>query len=259
MSSAVEFSAKTHQLQTLDLALPQIPCDNKSFAAGSRTRLQPETSLQVRIPVATLRASAALLLAVLATPAFAKPVTSDTAVAAVNIFNFGQVSSTYFRGGELKGSDAADLAKLGVKMVIDLRSDGDYDPSEAKLVGSAGMRYTRIAMTTRTAPTADQIATFLKLTADPANQPVYVHCVEGRHRTGVMTAVYRMNVDKWTADQAFGEMKQYKFGMDFLHPEFKKFVYGYQPAPAASEPVRAASPAIVPAATAELAAAAATN
>ena len=29
------------------------------------------------------------------------------------------------------------------------------------------------------------------------------------------------------ADQAFKEMKQYKFGADFLHPEFKKFVYGY--------------------------------
>jgi hypothetical protein len=25
-------------------------------------------------------------------------------------------------------------------------------------------------------------------------------------------------------------MKQYKFGADFLHAEFKKFVYGYRPA-----------------------------
>jgi len=25
-------------------------------------------------------------------------------------------------------------------------------------------------------------------------------------------------------------MKQYEFGWDFLHPEFKRFVYGYQPA-----------------------------
>jgi hypothetical protein len=24
-------------------------------------------------------------------------------------------------------------------------------------------------------------------------------------------------------------MKQYKFGADFLHPEFKNFVYQYQP------------------------------
>ena len=39
---------------------------------------------------------------------------------------------------------------------------------------------------------------FLKIVNDPKNQPVYVHCVGGRHRTGVMTAIYRMTVDKWS-------------------------------------------------------------
>ena len=48
------------------------------------------------------------------------------------------------------------------------------------------------------------------------------------HRTGVMTAVYRMTADGWTADKAFPEMKQYKFGIDFLHPEFKRFVYAFE-------------------------------
>ena len=64
---------------------------------------------------------------------------------------------------------------------------------------------------------------------DPASQPVYVHCVGGRHRTGVMTAAYRMTHEGWSGDQAFKEMKQYNFGSDFLHPEFKQFVYGYHP------------------------------
>jgi hypothetical protein len=43
-----------------------------------------------------------------------------------------------------------------------------------------------------------------------------------------MTAVYRMTHDGWSGDQAFKEMKQYKFGADFLHPEFKRFVYAYR-------------------------------
>ncbi len=59
-----------------------------------------------------------------------------------------------------------------------------------------------------------------------------------------MTAVYRMTQDGWSADQAFKEMKQYKYGADFLHPEFKKFVYAYdnqlQRAPA-SAPVLVAT------------------
>jgi len=38
-----------------------------------------------------------------------------------------------------------------------------------------------------------------------------------------MTAAYRMTLAGRTADQAFKEMKQYNFGADFLHPEFKDF------------------------------------
>ena len=43
------------------------------------------------------------------------------------------------------------------------------------------------------------------------NQPVYVHCKGGRHRTGGMTAIYRIAHDGWTADQAFKEMQEYDF------------------------------------------------
>jgi hypothetical protein len=42
-----------------------------------------------------------------------------------------------------------------------------------------------------------------------------------------------MTQDSWTSDQAFQEMKKYNFGPDFLHPEFKRFVYTYRPALAA--------------------------
>lgn len=166
----------------------------------------------------------AIIVLVFAIPSFAGN---------IGIFNFGKISPTYYRGGELKDHDAADLASLGVKTVIDLRGD-DYDPAEAQLVTSSGLQYVRMPMTTHTAPTAEEIAKFLSIVTDPAKQPVYVHCVEGRHRTGVMTAVYRMTVDGWTAARAFDEMKQYKFGMDFLHPEFKRFVYAYHPVPAAA-------------------------
>jgi hypothetical protein len=44
-----------------------------------------------------------------------------------------------------------------------------------------------------------------------------------------MTAAFRMTAEGWTAERAFKEMKQYKFGADFLHPEFKEFVYAFHP------------------------------
>jgi protein tyrosine/serine phosphatase len=146
----------------------------------------------------------------------------------IRIDNFGQVGAGYYRGAQPNGSDYGDLAALGVKTVIDLQKDGN--PDEQFQVEHAGMTFYRIPMTTREPPTSDQIDQFLRIVTDSARQPVYVHCAGGRHRTGVMSAVYRMENDGWTADRAFAEMKRYKFGMDFLHPEFKQFVYAYQPA-----------------------------
>ena len=145
----------------------------------------------------------------------------------IGIDNFGRINANYFRGAQPVGRDYADLAALGVKTVIDLTSDGEA--REAEMVKSAGMKFYRIPMTTHVSPTDEQVAQFLKLVNDPVNQPVFVHCQGGRHRTGVMTAVYRMTANGWAADQAFAEMKSYRFGVDFLHSEFKSFVFAYKP------------------------------
>ena len=53
----------------------------------------------------------------------------------------------------------------------------------------------------------------------------------------------RLIQDGWDADRAFGEMKQYKFGADFLHPEFKEYVYSYRADAAATAAPAAATKA----------------
>lgn len=155
------------------------------------------------------------------------PVVAALNLSSIRIDNFGQVDAGYYRGAQPVGRDYANLAALGVKTVIDLQKYGD--PNEKVQVERAGMAFYRIPMTTHEPPTSEQIDEFLRLVNDAASQPVYVHCAGGRHRTGVMSAVYRMEKDGWNANRAFAEMKRYKFGMDFLHPEFKQFVYAYQP------------------------------
>ena len=163
----------------------------------------------------------------------------------IRIDNFGRVSATYFRGGQPSGHDYADLASLGVKTVIDLQEYGQK--TEPGLVEKAGMKYVNIGMNTRINPTEDQIRQFLSIVNDPAKQPVYVHCAGGRHRTGVMTAIYRMTQEGWASDVAFKEMKQYRFGADYLHPEFKKFVFAYHPVtPAEATPTVLATAIVSP-------------
>ena len=186
--------------------------------------------------------------AVLLTLAIAAPSVAQTSVTAplktvtaalskIRIDNFGQVDANYYRGALPKGNDFTDLKAIGVKTLIDL-TNGDGQSSEENLARQAGLKFVRIPMDTHVVPTAQEMATFLKIVTDPTNQPVYVHCVGGRHRTGVMTAIYRMTQDHWTSEQAFQEMKKYKFGADFLHPEFKQFVYGFK-----NSAIAAAAPA----------------
>lgn len=145
----------------------------------------------------------------------------------IDIYNFAKVNDDYYRGGQPIGDDYADLAAIGVKTVINLTNDEDGREEEKVMVEKYGMTYLHLPMSTRKPPTEQEIATFL--TAVEAEGTVYVHCVGGRHRTGVMTAVYRMTKDGLSGEEAFKEMKQYKYGPDFLHPEFKRFVYKYEP------------------------------
>src|SRR6185436_766372 len=170
-------------------------------------------------------------LATLATLVLAMGASAQTTAAApsvrIRIDNFARVSDTYFRGAQPVGSDYADLARLGIKTVINLIGDSDLDTTEQSSVERQGMRYLVIPMSTRRAPTTAQLQSFLAVVNDAASQPVYVHCVGGRHRTGVMTAVYRMVNDGISGAEAFNEMKRFNFGPDFLHPEFKKFVFEF--------------------------------
>ena len=143
----------------------------------------------------------------------------------VKIKNFGCVNETLYRGAQPKEQDYADLAAIGIKTVIDLQRD-DTTPEQA-LVEAQGMKFYRIPMSDRSSPTAEQAALFLKLVNDPANQPVFVHCAGGRHRTGAMSAVYRITHDGWTADQAFLEMKHYDFEYGSGHGSLKRYVFAF--------------------------------
>jgi protein tyrosine/serine phosphatase len=171
------------------------------------------------------RLSALLLTLSVAAPAAAQ--TSVTGrLSRITIDNFGEVNPHYFRGAQPKGHDYADLAALGIKTVIDLTKDGDQN--EKQLVENAGMSFHRIPLTTTSRPDAAAVEEFLKLVNDHVNQPVYVHCQGGRHRTGTMTAIFRMTQDGWSADRAFDEMKKYQFEKGFVsHNTLKGFVYDY--------------------------------
>ena len=146
-------------------------------------------------------------------------------LSAIAIKNFGCVNQNYYRGAQPQKQDYASLASLGIKTVVDLQRDGEAN--EMQMVESKGMKFFRLEMTTTDRPDPQTVSRFLNIVNDPANQPVFVHCHGGRHRTGVMTAIYRLTHDDWTADRAFAEMKEYEFGKGFGHGALRDYVYDY--------------------------------
>ena len=161
----------------------------------------------------------------LATAGSAIAQTSPSTVSDIKIKNFGQMDDRFFRGAQPKQEDYKQLAALGIKTIIDLTDDPKtYEKSSAEAVG---MHYVNIPMSDTRYPQSSQIDEFLKLVDDPSTGKFFVHCAGGRHRTGVMGAVYRFNHDHWNYDQVYAEMKNYDFYTRFGHGNMKKFVEDY--------------------------------
>jgi len=170
----------------------------------------------------SLIATMALILA-LSTLSFAK--TNQSSFPNIKIDNFGQMDARFYRGARPKPEDFRNLAALGIKTVIDL-TDNSME-REKPAVEAAGMRYVNIPIVDKAYPSMDQANAFLKVANDPATGKFYVHCAGGRHRTGMMGAVYRFNHDHWNFDQAYAEMKQYDFYTSNGHGKQLTFVQDY--------------------------------
>ena len=183
-------------------------------------------SRNTNLPLGVRQAGVAAILLVFGLALGAVPARVSS-IPGVGIENFGKINDHYYRGSQPGQQGLAQLKKLGIKTVIDLRKDSDK--AEPGQVRALGMQYFNIPLTSSTPATAEQTSYFLNLVNEAANWPVYVHCKGGRHRTGAMTAVYRISQAGWTADQAFAEMKEYDFnnGLFGGPPAQKKFVYSY--------------------------------
>src|SRR2546421_10106970 len=149
---------------------------------------------------------------------------SDSRFSNIKISNFGQMDDRFYRGARPSEKDFASLKALGIHTVIDLT---DNTPKEKGFVEAQGMRYVNIAIEDKRDPSDAQIAEFLKVVNDPTTGKFYVHCAGGRHRTGVMGAIYRFNNYHWNLDQVYNEMLKFDFYTSNGHGGQKTFVENY--------------------------------
>lgn len=135
--------------------------------------------------------------------------------------NVGRVAPGILRGAQPAREGYGTLRRMGVRTVINLRSRH----GEKEAVGAAGMRYVAVPMKTYKDVDVATVREVVRMMADPANRPVFVHCAQGRDRTGVVVAAYRMDVDGWPREAAEAEMQA--FGFNDVWRELKEFVRRY--------------------------------
>jgi len=146
--------------------------------------------------------------------------------------NFSEVEPTkVFRGGQPNSRGWEYLRTLGVKTVVKLDySDEGVDDEARKL----GMTVIDAEMQSKGfihwsgSPKAN-IVNLAKAEAALSYEsrwPIYVHCLYGEDRTGLVVGEFRVLHDHWRTSDAYAEMRALGFHLEIhdLHEVWEQFV-----------------------------------
>lgn len=134
----------------------------------------------------------------------AQPPAKD-AVAGVR--NYTKVDATIACGGALSPEAYSALKQAGFASIVNLRAatEAGVNIEEAqKSAADAGLKYFHVPFV-NTAPDAAKVDEFLKIVADPSNQPVMLHCASGG-RASMFWAAKRVMIDGWPVAKAMEEL-----------------------------------------------------
>jgi uncharacterized protein (TIGR01244 family) len=141
-----------------------------------------------------------LLLTLLATQTPAPPPVSD-------IRAYLKVTPQFCTGGQPRIEHFAALTQDGVKAVLNLRQPSEHRADEERqAVEAAGLKYFNIPVNYQQ-PTDASVDEFLKITDDPANRPMFIHCTAAI-RVGAFWMIRRVLRDGMTAEAALEEARR---------------------------------------------------
>ncbi|VTT97438.1 protein phosphatase : Protein tyrosine/serine phosphatase OS=uncultured bacterium GN=ACD_20C00151G0006 PE=4 SV=1: Y_phosphatase2 [Gemmataceae bacterium] len=171
----------------------------------------------------------------------------------------------FYRSGQMTAAGLREIvAENGIKTVINLQHE-EPDPllldrwmgkgvvRESELCRELGVKY--LLLTPDVIPknlprgaVPPVVDDYLAVLDDPAAYPVLIHCKAGLHRTGRLTAIYRMEYMGWSRGEALRELRANGYG-NFMASEADEFIIqfikNYTPRkdrPQAARPATAPAP-----------------
>lgn len=163
---------------------------------------------------------------------------------------FREVSpGRFYRSGQMNAAGFRDtIERYKIRTVVNLQHE-NTDPflpekwlgkpviHEKKLCEDLKVRYVLLTPDilpqpndlTKMPPAVEE---FLKVLDDESAYPILIHCKAGLHRTGRLTAIYRMEKEGWDRGEALRELRANGYGFNAAseNDEFViQFVQNYQP------------------------------
>jgi tyrosine-protein phosphatase SIW14 len=142
--------------------------------------------------------------------AFAEPRVrpSDWAIPVIgsDLKNIYQVDKDIYRSEQPDSEDFEELAKFGIKEVLNLREyHSDNDETE-----KTSLKLHRLKIDTGSTSKED-IVKALKIIKNRKG-PILIHCWHGSDRTGTIIATYRIIFNQWSKEKALDEMVNGGYG-----------------------------------------------
>src|ERR1043166_7249258 len=123
------------------------------------------------------------------------------------IRNFLRVNKDFCTGGQPKLEHLEKLKAEGVKTIINLRQPSEHRAAEEEAKAKElGLKYFNIPVAYGN-PNEEQVAEFLKITDDPDNRPIFIHCTAAI-RVGAFWMIRRVLRDGWKIEDAQAEAEK---------------------------------------------------
>jgi hypothetical protein len=125
--------------------------------------------------------------------------------------NFRHVVESIYAGGAITPEQIPLLQSLGINFVLSL--DATMGDKIAPALEVAKIQQIYIPLEP-TSALSDNLKYLLRnLTNIMQKQPLYIHCLHGSDRTGLVIAAYRVLKYNWKPEQAINEAKRWGYGL----------------------------------------------
>ena len=135
-----------------------------------------------------------------------------------------------YQSAEMSPGKLGDKIKAkGIRTVVDLRSPRKEVDRERAYLTELGVNY--INLPSGQHPEDQVIDSFLEIMAKKENLPVLVHCKHGMGRSVLLAALYRIEFEGWSGEDAMDKaFWQSGLGFEFLPSGDKgRFIKDYSP------------------------------